>query len=108
MDGSKAVSSVIHALQRGQKWRDAPTCCDQTKTICGRDVRWDRAGTFARISSKQVADGDGTAIMTVDAKEERPPAWAVEVRAGLLTQRHCGLRVAIARHGAFPVRPIAQ
>ena len=66
-DDRKVLSGIIHVLQRGLQWRDAPAEYGPPKTLYNRFVRWSRAGVFARIFSELAIGGGGPEIMMVDA-----------------------------------------
>ena len=66
-DDRKVLSGIIHVLQRGLQWRDAPAEYGPAKTLYNRYVRWSRAGVFARIFSELAIGGGGPEIMMIDA-----------------------------------------
>lgn len=66
-DDRKVLSGIIHILQRGLQWRDAPSEYGPPKTLYNRYVRWSRAGVFARIFSELAIGGGGPEIMMIDA-----------------------------------------
>ncbi|MFC7555213.1 IS5 family transposase [Pseudoroseomonas wenyumeiae] len=49
VDDQRVVSSIIHAIRNGLRWRDAPAGMRPHKTLCNRLIRWSRMGIFNRI-----------------------------------------------------------
>ena len=66
-DDRRVLSGIIHVLQRGLQWRDAPAEYGPAKTLYNRYVRWSRAGVFARIFSELAIGSGGPEIMMIDA-----------------------------------------
>ena len=67
VDDRRVLSGIIHVLQRGLQWRDAPAEYGPPKTLYNRYIRWTRAGIFARIFSELAIGGGGPEILMLDA-----------------------------------------
>ena len=48
----RAISGIIHVLQSGCRWRDAPSVYGPPKTLYNRFVRWARKGVWGRVFTK--------------------------------------------------------
>ena len=47
VDDRRVISGIIHVLQSGCRWRDAPPVYGPPKTLYNRFVRWARKGVQA-------------------------------------------------------------
>ena len=45
VDDRRVISGIIHVLQSGCRWRDAPSVYGPSKTLYNRFVRWARKGS---------------------------------------------------------------
>ena len=63
VDDRRVISGIIHVLQSGCRWRDAPACYGPYKTLYNRFVRWARKGVWERIFSTLAEAGMATALM---------------------------------------------
>jgi putative transposase len=48
-DDRRVLSSIIHVIRNGLRWREAPSEYGPHKTWYNRFLRWSRIGVFARI-----------------------------------------------------------
>lgn len=49
VDDRRVISGIIHVLQSGCRWRDAPAVYGPYKTLYNRFVRWARKGVWERL-----------------------------------------------------------
>ena len=63
VDDRRVISGIIHVLQSGCRWRDAPACYGPYKTLYNRFVRWARKGVWERIFQTLAEAGMTTALM---------------------------------------------
>ena len=49
VDARRVISGIIHVLQSGCRWRDAPPVYGPSKTLYNRFVRWARKGVWDRV-----------------------------------------------------------
>lgn len=63
VDDRRVISGIIHVLQSGCRWRDAPACYGPYKTLYNRFVRWARKGVWERIFQTLAEVGMATALM---------------------------------------------
>ena len=65
VDDRRVISGIIHVLQSGCRWRDAPPGYGPYKTLYNRFVRWTRKGVwdgvFAQLAAAGGAPGGATA-----------------------------------------------
>jgi transposase len=63
VDDRRVISGIVHVLQSGCRWRDAPACYGPYKTLYNRFVRWARKGVWERIFRTLAECGVATALM---------------------------------------------
>ena len=63
VDDRRVISGIIHVLQSGCRWRDAPACYGPYKTLYNRFVRWARKGVWERTFATLAEAGVATALM---------------------------------------------
>ena len=63
VDDRRVISGIVHVLQSGCRWRDAPACYGPYKTQYNRFVRWARKGVWERIFRTLAESGVATALM---------------------------------------------
>lgn len=49
VDDRRVISGIVHVLQSGCRWRDAPDCYGPRKTLYNRFVRWAAKGVWERV-----------------------------------------------------------
>lgn len=59
VDDRRVISGIIHVLQSGCRWRDAPAVYGPDKTLYNRFVRWARKGVWERLF-RALAEAAGT------------------------------------------------
>lgn len=57
------ISGIVHILQSGCRWRDAPSCYGPYKALYNLFVRWARKGVWERIFATLAEAGMVTALM---------------------------------------------
>ena len=63
VDDRRVISGIVHVVQSGCRWRDAPACYGSYKTLYNRFVRWARKGVWERIFRTLAEPGVATALM---------------------------------------------
>ena len=58
VDDLRVISGIIHVLQRGLQWRDAPPEYGPHKTLYNHFIRWSRLGVFDKIF-KALVEAEG-------------------------------------------------
>ncbi len=67
VDDRKVVSSIIHVIRNGLRWRDAPDVYGPHKTLYNRFIRWSRMGVFDQIFTKLSSAGGPPDRLMIDA-----------------------------------------
>ena len=67
VDDRRVISGVIHVLQSGCRWKDAPARYGPHKTLYNRFIRWSRIGVFDRIFEALAAESRATDTVMIDA-----------------------------------------
>ena len=55
VDDRRVISGIIHVLQSGCRWRDAPPSYGPYKTLYNRFVRWARKGVWDQVFAELAA-----------------------------------------------------
>ena len=92
VDDRRVISGIIHVLQSGCRWRDAPACYGPYKTLYNRFVRWARKGVWERIFQTFAGAGMATTLM-LDATYVKAHRSAAGGKGGP-TPRPSGARAA--------------
>ena len=67
VDDRRVISGIIHVLQSGCRWKDAPACYGPPKTLYNRFVRWARKGVWERIFRTLAETGGPPEALLIDA-----------------------------------------
>jgi len=67
VDDRRVISGIIHVLNRGLQWRDAPREYGPHKTLYNRFVRWSKMGVFDKIFHALVHAQDIPEQLQIDA-----------------------------------------
>jgi transposase len=63
VDDRRVISGIVHTMQSGCRWRDAPACYGPHKTLYNRFVRWARKGVWEQTFRTLAESGVATALM---------------------------------------------
>ena len=67
VDDRRVISGIVHVLQSGCRWKDAPAEYGPPKTLYNRFVRWARKGVWDDIFVRLAAAGGPPAAVMLDA-----------------------------------------
>ncbi len=67
VDDRRVISGIIHVLQSGCRWRDAPAVYGPPKTLYNRFVRWARKGVWDRVFTELAAAGGPPTALLLDS-----------------------------------------
>jgi transposase len=67
VDDRRVISGIIHVLQSGCRWKDAPKAYGPHKTLYNRFVRWAEKGVWDRLFHHLAAAGGPPAAVMIDA-----------------------------------------
>lgn len=67
VDDRRVISGIIHVLQSGCRWKDAPKSYGPHKTLYNRFVRWAEKGVWEKLFHHLAAAGGPPAALMIDA-----------------------------------------
>jgi len=67
VDDRRVISGIIHVLQSGCRWKDAPKAYGPHKTLYNRFVRWAEKGVWERLFHHLADAGGPPAAVMIDA-----------------------------------------
>ena len=67
VDDRRVISGLVHVLQSGCRWRDAPPVYGPPKTRYNRFVRWARKGVWERVFTELAKAGGPPGTLMLDA-----------------------------------------
>ena len=67
VDDRRVISGIIHVLQSGCRWRDAPPVYGPYKTLYNRFVRWARKGGWDQVFAELAAAGGPPRALLLDS-----------------------------------------
>ena len=85
VDDRRVISGIVHVLQSGCRWRDAPSVYGPPKTLYNRFVRWARKGVWERVFAELAAADGPPVVLMLDAthvKAHRSAAGGKGGRSG--------------------------
>ena len=108
VDDRRVLSGIIHVLQSGCRWRDAPPAYGPSKTRYNRFVRWARQGVWDQVFAELAAAGGPPIALLLDSTPVKVHRSAAGGKGGRLTKPLAG-RGGAARLNSMPLlmRPVA-
>ncbi len=108
VDDRRVISGIIHVLQSGCRWRDAPPAYGPFKTLYNRFVRWARQGVWDRVFAELAAAGGPPLALLLDSTPVKVHRSAAGGKGGR-TSRPSGAPEGGARPKSMPplTRPAA-
>ena len=67
VDDRRVISGILHVLQSGCRWRDAPAAYGPYKTLDNRFVRWARRGVWEQVFTELAAAGGPPVALLLDS-----------------------------------------
>lgn len=67
VDDRRVISGIIHVLQSGCRWRDAPAAYGPYKTLYNRFVRWARKGVWEKLFQALAAAAAPPTVLLLDS-----------------------------------------
>lgn len=101
VDDRRVISGIIHVLQSGCRWKDAPKAYGPHKTLYNRFVRWAEKGVWDRLFHHLAAAGGPPAAVMIDATHIKAHRSAAGGKGGPRRKR-LAARVADARPRSTP------
>ncbi len=101
VDDRRVISGIVHVLQSGCRWRDAPPVYGPSKTLYNRFVRWARKGVWERVFTELAEAGGPPGTLMLDATHVKAHRSAAGGKGGRSSRRSDG-RGAGARLKSMP------
>lgn len=101
VDDRRVISGIIHVLQSGCRWKDAPGEYGPHKTLYNRFVRWARKGVWEEMFAKLAEAGGPPAALMLDATHVKAHRSAAGGKGGPNSRPSAG-RVAGAPPRSMP------
>jgi transposase len=93
VDDRRVISGIIHVLQSGCRWRDAPEVYGPRKTLYNRFVRWARKGVWFEVFAALSQAGGPPEALLLDSTHIKAHRSAAGGKGGP-TPKPSGVRVA--------------
>ena len=93
VDDRRVISGIVHVLQSGCRWREAPAVYGPPKTLYNRFVRWARKGVWERVFTELAEAGGPPGTLMLDAthiKAHRAAAGGKGGRSNRPSGGHAG------------------
>ena len=101
VDDRRVISGIIHVLQSGCRWRDAPPVYGPYKTLYNRFVRWARKGVWERVFTELAAATGPPVALMLDSTPVKAHRSAAGGKGGH-SSRQSGGRGGAARRKSMP------
>lgn len=101
VDDRRVISGIVHVLQSGCRWKDAPPEYGPHKTLYNRFVRWARKGVWEEMFTRLAAAGGPPAALMLDATHVKAHRSAAGGKGGP-SSRPSAARAADARRRSTP------
>lgn len=101
VDDRRVISGIVHVLQSGCRWRDAPAEYGPRKTLYNRFVRWAAKGVWERIFIALAQSGGPPAALMLDATHVKAHRCAAGGKGGR-TARQSAAHAADGRRKSTP------
>ena len=83
VDDRRVISGIIHVLQSGCRWKDAPKTYGPHKTLYNRFVRWAEKGVWERLFHHLADAGGPPKSLMIDATHVKAHRSAAGGKGGL-------------------------
>ncbi len=90
VDDRRGISGIIHVLQSGCRWRDAPAGYGPYKTLYNRFVRWARKGVWDQVFADLAATGGPPVALLLDSTPVKVHRSAAGGKGGRSTKPSAG------------------
>ena len=87
VDDRRVISGIIHVLQSGWRWRDAPPVYGPSKTLYNRFVRWARKGVWEGIFVRLSEAGGPPVALLLDSTPVKAHRSAAGGKGGRTSRR---------------------
>jgi transposase len=94
VDDRRVISGIVHVLQSGCRWRDAPTIYGPRKTLYNRFVRWARKGVWLDVFTSLAHAGGPPEAILLDSTHVKAHRCAAGGKGGPTPKRSAAPGVA--------------
>jgi len=88
VDDRRVISGIIHVLQSGGRWRDAPEVYGPRKTLYNRFVRWARKGAWEHVCHRLAEAGGPPVELLLDSSTMKAHRCAAGGKGGSWSYPH--------------------
>lgn len=94
VDDRRVISGIVHVLQSGCRWKDAPAFYGPPKTLYNRCVRWAAKGVWRDVFEALAAAGGPPAEVLIDSTHVKAHRSAAGGKGGLTRRRSAAAEAA--------------
>ena len=87
VDDRRVISGIVHVLQSGCRWKDAPAIYGPPKTLYNRNVRWAAKGVWRTVFEVLAAKGGPPTEVLIDSTHVKAHRSAAGAKGGLTSRR---------------------
>ena len=87
VDDRRVISGIVHVLQSGCRWKDAPAVYGPPKTLYNRNVRWAAKGVWGEVFEALAAAGGPPTEVLIDSTHVKAHRSAAGGKGGLTSRR---------------------
>ena len=87
VDDRRVISGIVHVLQSGCRWKDAPARYGPPKTLYNRNVRWAAKGVWRGVFEALAAQGGPPAEVLIDSTHVKAHRSAAGGKGGRNSRR---------------------
>ena len=94
VDDRRVISGIVHVLQSGCRWKDAPSIYGPPKTLYNRNVRWAAKGVWRAVFEALAAEGGPPTEVLIDSTHVKAHRSAAGGKGGRTARRSASAGVA--------------
>jgi transposase len=94
VDDRRVISGIVHVLQSGCRWKDAPAIYGPRKTLYNRHKRWSEKGVWRAVFEALAAEGGPSAEVLIDSTHVKAHRSAAGGKGGRTPRRSASAGVA--------------
>ena len=87
VDDRRVISGIVHVLQSGCRWKDAPAIYGPPKTLYNRNVRWAAKGVWREVFEALAATGGPPTAVLIDSTHVKAHRSAAGGKGGPTAKR---------------------
>jgi transposase len=94
VDDRRVISGIVHVLQSGCRWKDAPAVYGPHKTLYNRHKRWSEKDVWGAVFEALAAEGGPPAEVLIDSTHVKAHRSAAGGKGGLTSRRSASAEAA--------------